>query len=67
MLYRGELYRVPASYQRLRVVDGVAFVTQAARDRILTSGHEMALEPHGDIALVSPLRGNQLIVELYGG
>jgi hypothetical protein len=66
LLYRGELYRIPASYERLRVVDGVAFVTQAARDRILTPGHEMALEHHADIALVSPLRGEQLVVELYG-
>lgn len=67
LLYRGELYRVPTSYERLRVVDGVAFVTQAARDRILMSGHEMVLEHDADIALVSPLRGEQLVVELYGG
>jgi hypothetical protein len=67
LLYRGELYRVPPCYERLRVVEGVAFVTQAARDRILPPGHEMALEHHADVALVSPLRGDRLIVELYGG
>lgn len=65
LLYRDELYRVPSCYESLRVIAGVALVTQGARDLILTPGHEAHLERNQDIALVSALRGSQLVVELY--
>jgi hypothetical protein len=64
ILYLGELYRVPASYRKLRVVAGTAFVTQAALDLVLGPGHEARLDHKADCALVSPLRSNQLILEL---
>ncbi|RIK44386.1 MAG: hypothetical protein DCC55_02795 [Chloroflexi bacterium] len=64
-LYPRELYRVPANYRRLRVVAGTALVTQAARDLILGAGHTATLEAGRDIALVSALRNQNLILELY--
>jgi hypothetical protein len=64
-LYPGELYRVPANYRQLRVVAGAALVTQAARDLILGTGHTAALESGRDVALVSALYNQNLILELY--
>jgi hypothetical protein len=65
LLYQDELYRVPPCYKTLRVIAGVALVTQGARDLILTPGHEAHLNRNQDVALVSALRGSQLVVELY--
>jgi hypothetical protein len=65
LLYPDELYRVPDSYGKLRVVAGIALVTQAARDLIIGPGHEARLDRGHDVALISPLRSDQLIVELY--
>jgi hypothetical protein len=67
VLYPDELYRVPATYQKLRVVTGTAFVTQAARDLIAGPGREISLERKGGVALISPLRTDALVVELYCG
>lgn len=65
LLYRDELYRVPPCYETLRVIAGVALVTQGTRDLILSPGHEAQLKRNQDVALVSALRGSQLVVELY--
>jgi hypothetical protein len=65
-IYPDELYRVPASYRRLRVVAGTAYITQAGQDRVVSAGHEITLARRGDFALVSPLRSQQVVVELYG-
>jgi hypothetical protein len=65
LLYSDELYRVPADCQQLRVTEGVAFVTQAAQDMILSPGQEVALQSSFDHALVSVVRGDHVVVELY--
>jgi hypothetical protein len=64
-LYPHELYRVPDSYRQLRVVTGTALVTQAARDLILGAGQTAALESGQDVALISALRDQSLVLELY--
>lgn len=64
-LYPSELYRVPASYRQLRVVEGTAFVTHAARDLILGAGRTVELKSGKDVALVSALYNENLILELY--
>lgn len=66
LLYADELYRVPSDYGAMRVVTGAALVTHAARDLILCAGNEVQLEPGKDAALVSPLQGGTVIIELYG-
>jgi hypothetical protein len=64
-LYPRELYRVPGNYRHLRVVAGKALVTHAARDLILDTGHTATLESRRDVALVSALSDQNLILELY--
>lgn len=64
MLYPNELYRVPATYHKLRVASGRAYVTQAGKDMIVSRGQEVILDSTKDVALVSVLKGEQLIMEL---
>lgn len=66
LLYPGELYRIPACYRCLRVIAGTALVTQVARDFVLAPGHETLLDVRGDDALVSSMRNQQAVVEIYG-
>lgn len=65
MFGRGELYRVPAYYQLLRIQAGTAYVTQAGQDYILHSGQELCLERAEDVALVSGLGSEPVILELF--
>jgi hypothetical protein len=65
LLYPGELYRIPPHSLRLRVSEGVAFVTQAAQDMILSPGQEVALRSGSDHALLSCAHGTPVVVELY--
>jgi hypothetical protein len=53
VLYKGELYCVPATSQGLRVVSGSAWVTTAGQDIFLEAGEEARLTVNGDIALAS--------------
>lgn len=65
VLYGGELYRVPAAYSTLRIKTGTAYITQAGLDRILQAGQALQLDGTADVALVSPLRSEQVVLELF--
>ena len=65
VLYHGELYRVPADYRLLRVHSGQAYVTQAGQDRILLDEQELQLDSAADMALVSGIGGQPVILELF--
>ncbi len=65
VLYPGELYRVPVRYQLLCVITGMAYVTQARRDRIVRSGQKMGLDSTADVALVSAIGDEAVIFELF--
>jgi hypothetical protein len=65
VLYRGELYSVPPHFRLLRVTTGVAYVTQSGQDHIVRSGQELHLTRVADLALVSGVDGEQVIVELF--
>lgn len=65
VLYQGELYRVPAAYHLLRVHSGQAYVTQAGQDRILLDEQELQLDSAADMALVSGIGGQPVILELF--
>jgi hypothetical protein len=65
MLSSGELYRVPACYRWLRVTAGIAYVTQAGQDHILHSGQEMQLERAADVALVSAIGCEHVVIKLF--
>jgi hypothetical protein len=66
MLLRGEVQRVQAGYQGLRVRSGRAWVTLNGRDLVLKRGEELALEMRHDAVIVSALGHVPLIVELSG-
>ncbi len=65
MFCRGELYRVPACYPLLRIQAGTAYVTQAGQDYILYSGQELFVDRADDVALVSGLGNEPVILELF--
>ncbi len=65
VLYGGELYRVPATYRALLVKTGTAYITQAGHDRIVQSGESLQLDSAADVALVSAMRSEQVVLELF--
>lgn len=80
LLYAGEVMRLPSVYQRVRVAAGVAYMTQGGRDMIVATGESLELHQshertfHGpliissninDNVLVSPLRNDPLVLELF--
>lgn len=64
-LYADELYRVPASYRQVRTSQGIAHISQAGRDFIVPTGECVMLARGADMALVSPLHGESLVLELF--
>jgi hypothetical protein len=67
VVYRGEIARLPAGGRALRAVSGKAWITYAGRDIILAPGEAAALAAGEDIALVSALGRNPLVLELVAG
>jgi hypothetical protein len=65
VLYRGELYRVPACYRLLRIKAGMAYVTQHGQDHILAGRQELQLACATDIALVSSIGCEPAVIELF--
>jgi len=65
VLYCGELYRVSAGYGLLRIQAGMAYVTQAGQDRILPGGQELQLDRATDIALISSIGCEPVVLELF--
>jgi hypothetical protein len=63
-LYPGDLYRLPPSYQQVRIVRGLAHISRDGKDFILQSGELIRFEGRRDFALVSPLRDESLVIEL---
>jgi hypothetical protein len=66
MLYKGELYRLPATSQGVRVLSGVAWVTVAGEDRLLGKDEQASFKLNHDIALVSALDPTPLVLEVWG-
>lgn len=64
-LYADELYRVPPVYRQARTRQGVAHISHGGRDFIVHSGESINLARAGDVALVSPLSGESLVLELF--
>ena len=65
VLYKGELYRLPASGQSIRVLSGVAWVTVAGKDMFLVAGEKIVLTASGGITLVSALGRVPLVLEVW--
>ncbi|GEM_PF-1529004 len=64
-LYADELYRVPPRYRRALARQGIAHISHGGRDFIVQSGEWINLARIADVALVSPLRGESLVLELF--
>ncbi|MCX6046721.1 MAG: hypothetical protein NT075_16580 [Chloroflexi bacterium] len=64
-LYANELYRVPSAYRHARTQQGIAYISQGGRDFIVPTGEGINLDRGSDVVLVSPLRKEALILELF--
>lgn len=64
-LYANELYRVPAAYRHVRTQQGTAYISHGGHDFIVPSGECVDLKGGADAILVSPLRGESLVLELF--
>jgi hypothetical protein len=64
-LHPNELYRVPASYRQVSAQRGIAHISHGGKDFIVRAGECFSFENDTDIALVSPLRSESLILELF--
>ena len=65
VLYKGDLYRVPAASQGLQVVSGAAWVTMAGQDIFLEAGEKVDLTAKGDRAVASALGHVPLVLEVW--
>jgi hypothetical protein len=66
VLYKGEVYRLPATSHGIRVLSGVAWVTVTGKDRILLMDEQTSLSLNNDFALVSALDRTPLVLEVWG-
>jgi len=64
-LYPNELYRLPPHYRQVRASQGIAYISQGGKDFVVPTDEELTLERTDDVALVSPLRSEALILELF--
>lgn len=64
-LYPNELYRVPPSYRQVRARHGIAHISQHGQDFIIRTGEWLNLDRTADVALVSPLYSETLVLELF--
>ncbi len=65
VLCAGEVHRIRRPHAQVRVVFGVAHVSQAGRDIIVSAGDCTMIDDKADVALLSALGKQPLIVELY--
>lgn len=64
-LYPSELYRIPPIYRQIRADQGTAYISQGGKDFVVSTNEWVKLERSTDVALVSPLRSEILILELF--
>jgi hypothetical protein len=64
VLYEGEVYRLPAASQGIRVLAGIAWTTVTGEDVLLRAGEETRFTLGNHIALVSALSRVPLVVEV---
>lgn len=64
-LYPNDLYRVPPSYRQVRARHGIAHISHRGQDFIIRTGESLNLDHNADVALVSPLVSETLVLELF--
>ncbi|GEM_PF-3026010 len=65
-LGKNEVFRVPSTHRALQVVSGVAWISLAGGDFILTQGDRLSTTAIGDFALISGLGRIPLVLEVWG-
>jgi hypothetical protein len=66
ILYKGEVFRLPASFKEVQVLSGLAWLTINGKDILLEQGQKIALSSKEDFALVSAMRDMPLVLEARG-
>ena len=64
LLYPGELYRIVPLRQQVKVVQGTAYLSHGGKDYFVQPGEAIKIGGGRDIALVSPVRGESLVMEV---
>lgn len=64
-LHANELYRVPATYRQVRTSRGIAHISHGGKDFVLQAGESTTLARTADVALISPLHSETLVLELF--
>jgi hypothetical protein len=65
LLYADELYRVPPVYRQVRAKQGIGHLSHGGRDFILRAGESVRFAGAKDVALISPLHSESLVLELF--
>lgn len=63
-LETGKLFRVPSVCQQLHVLSGIAWLTVAGEDIILTTGEQILLDSNQGLAILSALGDKPVILEI---
>lgn len=64
ILEKGKVFRVPSACQQLHVLSGIAWLTVAGEDIILTAGEKVSLDSNQGFAILSVLGEVPLILEV---
>jgi hypothetical protein len=64
-LAKGEVLRIPSACQKVHVLSGMAWLTVAGEDIILTAGEKVALGSYQGIAILSALGEMPLLLEIF--
>lgn len=65
LVQANELYRVPPTFHHVRVKQGIGHISHGGRDFIICPGDLLDLQRIKDVALVSPLQSESLVLELF--
>lgn len=61
---KGEVFRIPSTCQEIQVLAGVAWLTAAGKDIILSAGEKASLLSHEETILLSALGNVPLTLEI---
>lgn len=64
-LTKNEVFRIPSACQKVHVLSGMAWLTVAGEDIILTAGEKVSLGSYQDIAILSALGEVPLLLEIF--
>lgn len=65
LLFGREVHRIEQPVRCVHVAYGAAYISHNGRDFVLSQGESITLDKTNDFALVSTVRREPLIVELY--